>query len=184
MTSFYSEEELSQLGLKSIGKDVKISRNAKFYSPSKTVIGDNVRIDDFCIISGSVKIGSHIHIGAYVALYGGMGIELEDYTGISCRSTIYSAMDDFGGDCLVGPIHDENLTNVTGGKVVLRKFSQVGAHSLVFPSVEIGDGCVIGACSMVKQNTEAWKIYAGIPAIKIKDRSMKMAELITGGQIL
>jgi len=39
MNSFYSNKELSNLGLKKIGKNVKISHNAQFYSPEKISIG-------------------------------------------------------------------------------------------------------------------------------------------------
>lgn len=171
MSSFYSQEELSALGLKSYGTNVKISRFARIYSPEKISIGDNVRIDDFCILSGKVTIGSHIHISAYVALYGSMGIELEDYTGISPMTTVYSAMDDFGGDYLIGPIHPEEKTHVTGGKVTIKKYSQIGTHCVVFPNLTIGEGSVVGACSMVRHNTEPWTIYVGIPAHKLKERS-------------
>lgn len=45
-TSFYSEEELATLGLKSYGKNVLISRHACLYSPETISIGNNVRIDD------------------------------------------------------------------------------------------------------------------------------------------
>lgn len=171
MTSFYTEEELKGLGLKAYGDNVLISRNAKFYGAGNISIGNNVRIDDFCILSGHITIGSNIHIGAYVALYGADGIILEDYTGISARSTIYSAMDDFSGDHLIGPIHPEGTTKVAGGPVTLRRYSQLGAHCLIFPKVEIGEGCIIGACSMVRHNTEAWTIYVGMPAQKLKERS-------------
>lgn len=34
-------------------------------------IGSNVRIDDFCILSGRLEFGSYVHIAAYSALYGG-----------------------------------------------------------------------------------------------------------------
>lgn len=94
-TSFYSTEELSELGFKHIGERCLISRYARFYGADKISIGDNVRIDDFCILSGEITIGSNVHISAYVALYGANGIVLEDCTGISPRSTIFSAMDDF-----------------------------------------------------------------------------------------
>lgn len=60
-------------------------------------------------MSGEITLGSNIHIGAYSALYGSMGIELENNTGISPRSTLFSAMDDFGGDFMIGPIHPQNL---------------------------------------------------------------------------
>ena len=154
MNSFYSEMELQSMGFKSIGKDCKISRHASFYGVSNIIIGNNVRIDDFCILSGNITLGNNIHISAYVALYGSMGITLEDYTGISPRSTIYSAMDDFNGDYLIGPIHKTEDINVTGGKVLMKQFSQIGCNSVVFPNVTIAEGCVIGAFSMVKTSTQ------------------------------
>lgn len=171
MNSFYSELELLSMGFKSIGENCKISRYARFYGISSISIGNNVRIDDFCIISGDITIGSHIHISAYVALYGSMGIILEDYTGISPRSTIYSAMDDFSGDYLIGPIHDACKTNVTGGRVLIKRFAQIGCNAVIFPNLTIGEGCVIGACSLVKESTQEWHVYVGIPSKPINKRS-------------
>lgn len=133
-SSFYSDEELLSMGFKSIGKGCMISRKASFYGVGRMSIGNNVRIDDFCILSGSITLANNIHISAYVALYGAEGIEFEDYTGISARSTIYSAMDDFSGEYLVGPIHPEEYTRVTGGKVTVKAYTQIGANVLVFPN--------------------------------------------------
>ena len=178
MSSFYSQEELSTLGLRSYGTNVIISRFARIYSPEKISIGDNVRIDDFCILSGNVTIGSHIHISAYVALYGSMGIELEDYTGISPMTTVYSAMDDFGGDYLIGPIHPCEKTHVTGGKVTIKRYSQIGTHCVVFPNITIDEGCVVGANSLVNCNLEPWGIYWGIPARFKKLRSQGLLKLL------
>ena len=97
MTSFYSEEELAQLGLKSYGSNVLISRFASIYSPQTIEIGSNVRIDDFCILSGKIYIGDWCRVSAYCALYGSMGIVMEGFCGISPRSTILSATDDYSG---------------------------------------------------------------------------------------
>lgn len=177
-TSFYSEIELQELGLKSYGKNVLISRFARIYSADKIIIGDNVRIDDFCILSGAITLGSHIHISPYVALYGAKGIEFEDYTGISAHSVIYSAMDDFGGDYLVGSVHPENLTNVTGGVVRIKRFTQIGVNCVVFPNLTIEEGVAVGACSLVTKTLEPWGIYAGIPARRIKDRGNNMKQLV------
>ena len=93
-TSFYTNDELLDLGFQCVGSHVLISRKASLYGTKGMQIGDNVRIDDFCILSGEITLGSNIHIGAYSALYGSMGIELENNTGISPRSTLFSAMDD------------------------------------------------------------------------------------------
>lgn len=178
-TSFYTPEELAQLGLKSYGENVRISRYAQIYSPEKISIGDNVRIDDFCILSGNITLGSHIHIAAYCALYGNdYGITMEDYTGLSARTTIYAAIDDFSGDYLIGPIHDNQLTNVIGGVVKICAYSQIGAGALIFPNLSVGEGAVLGAMSMAKESLEPWNIYAGVPAKKIKQRSKHLLELI------
>ena len=175
--SFYTKEELKQLGLKKYGDNVFISRKASIYSPEKIEIGSNVRIDDFCILSGEIKLRNYIHISAYCALYGAMGIEMMDYSGLSPRCTVFSAMDDFGGDYLIGPMVDKEFTNITGGRVIIEKYVQIGAGSIVFPDLEIGMGSVVGAMSLVNKSLDSWGIYAGVPARRLKDRKMEMAEL-------
>jgi acetyltransferase-like isoleucine patch superfamily enzyme len=171
VTSFYTQEEVASIGFASAGKDVKISRKASLYGVENISIGDNVRIDDFCILSGNITLGSNIHISAYVALYGVGGIIFEDYTGISPRSTIYSAMDDFSGDYLIGPIHPTEYTNVQKGEVIIKKYSQIGTHSVIFPNVIIGEGCVVGAMTLVNKSLNEWGIYIGQPARFLKQRN-------------
>lgn len=174
MNSFYSNEELSNLGLKKFGDKVYISRFAQLYSPETISIGNNVRIDDFCILSGNIVLGSNIHISAYVALFGAKGIILEDYTGISPRCSLFSAMDDFSGNYLIGPIHPRELTNVTGGKIILKRYSQIGAHCVVFPDITIGEGSVVGACSLITKSLDEWGVFMGTPAKWLKPRERKI----------
>jgi galactoside O-acetyltransferase len=173
-SSFLSIEELNEIGLKSLGQNVLISRLAHFYSPESIEIGNNVRIDDFCILSGNIKLGSFIHISAYCALYGKFGIEIEDYSGLSPRSTLFSASDDFSGDYLVGPMVPYELTNVTGGKVILKRFVQIGAGSVILPNLTINQGVAIGALSLVRKSLDEWNIYAGNPLKLIKPRNRKL----------
>ena len=178
VTSFYTQEELLSLGFVSLGENVLLSRKTSIYGAGSISIGNNVRIDDFCILSGKIEIGSNIHISAYVALYGSGGIILEDYTGISPRSTVYSAMDDFSGDYLIGPIHSMQCTNVQKGAVIIKKYSQVGTHSVIFPNVTIGEGCVVGAMTLVNISLKEWGIYIGQPAKLIKKRKMELLKYI------
>lgn len=178
MNSFYSQDELLSMGFRSVGDHVLISKNAKFYDQLDTVIGNNVRIDDFCILSGKITLGSNIHISAFCALYGRYGIEMEDYTGLSPRCTVLSASDDFSGDFLIGPMVRDELSNVTGGKVLIKRFSQVGTGCVILPSLTIQEGVAVGAMSFVNKSLEEWSIYSGIPAKKIKDRERGLLELI------
>jgi galactoside O-acetyltransferase len=176
--SFYSENEIKNLGLKAYGKNVLISRKCSIYSPDKIAIGNNVRIDDFCILSGIIELGSYIHISAYTALYGRFGIKMEDYSGLSPRCTVFSASDDFSGNFLVGPMVDPTLTNVTGGLVLIGKYVQIGAGSILLPNINISEGAAVGAMSLINKSLDAWKIYAGIPVKEIKVRSKKMLDYL------
>lgn len=176
--SFFNEKEIIEIGFKSVGKDVLISRKASFYSPASIEIGNSVRIDDFCILSGAIKIGSFVHISAFSALYGKNGIELEDYTGLSPRCTLISATDDFSGDYLIGPMVNQKLTHVTGGKILIKKFSQIGTNSVILPGVNIGEGVATGAMSLINKSLKPWNIYFGIPAKFYKRRKKNLKYLL------
>jgi len=177
INSFYNEEEVKQLGFKSVGKNVFISKKASFYSPENISIGDNVRIDDFCILSGNIILGNYIHISAYCALYGSYGIIMEDFTGLSPRTTIFSAIDDFSGDYLIGPMVEINFRNIISGKVIIKKFSQIGANCVIFPNLIIEEGVAVGAMSLVNSSLKAWGIYVGIPAKFLKPRNKNLLML-------
>lgn len=176
--SFLNSDEVKQIGFKQVGKNVLISRFARFYSSENMTLGDNVRIDDFSIISGKLNIGSYVHISAHCLLYGSYGIKLEDYTGVSPRCTIFSATDDFSGFFMIGPMLPAEFTNVLTGEVVLKKYSQLGAGSIVLPSTTIEEGAATGAMTLVTKNLDPWFIYAGIPAKKIKPRSKNILDLV------
>ena len=71
MTSFYSDEELRELGLKSVGTDVRICRKVSIYGENDMIIGDHVRIDDYVVLSGHIEIGSYVHIATHTVIFGG-----------------------------------------------------------------------------------------------------------------
>lgn len=175
--SFHSPDELNELGLHSFGSNVFISKKASIYFPELLDIGDNVRIDDFCILSGNIHVRNNVHISAYTALYGKYGIELQDFTTVSARNLIFSATDDFSGSYLTNPMLPEEITNIFGGKVILEKHSIIGAGCVVFPNVTIGEGTAIGAMSLVNKSTDTWGIYVGIPIRKLKDRKRDLLKL-------
>ncbi len=140
----------------------------------------------FVFYLGNIEIGNYVHISAYVALYGKERIKINDFCGCSARCTIYSATDDFSGEYMISPMVPEELTNVISGEVVLEKYVQLGANTVVMPSVKIEEGSVVGAMSFVNRNLDEWGVYAGIPCKKIKDRKKNVILLsnkIRGGKI-
>lgn len=177
--AFLNSTQLDTLGLKSYGTNVLISDKASLYNPELISIGNNVRIDDFCILSGDITLKNYIHISAYAAIYGKGGVVMEDYTGLSPRCTIFSASDDFSGEYMISPMVPMEFCNVHSEKVYIEKYSQVGAHSIIMPGVILGEGSAIGAQSFVKNSTSPWFLYAGIPAKKIKSRSKNLVNYMT-----
>jgi galactoside O-acetyltransferase len=180
-TSFYNPDKLPAIGLKSYGKNALISKKASFYSPMSISLGENVRIDDFCILSadiGSISIGSYVHISAYTSLYGKNGIVIKDYVSLSPHVIVFSASDDFSGKHICpSPVVPIKYSFVSGGKVVINKHVLVGAGSIIMPNVVIGEGSAIGAMSLVNRDTKEWGIYIGIPARFLKERSRELKEI-------
>lgn len=178
MTSFYSEEELRSIGLKSYGKNVLISRFARIYGAESISIGNNVRIDDFCILSGNIVLGNYIHIAAYCCLFGGKsGIEMQDFTGLSSRCAVYADSDDYSGLAMSNPMVPDKYRNVKGGRVILEKHAIVGSGTTILPNVTICEGCSVGSMSLVSKSLEQWGIYVGIPCRRLRDRNKHLLQL-------
>lgn len=174
MNSFYSDIELLDLGILKYGKDVKVSRKCSIYG-NNIILGDNVRIDDFCILSGKIRIGHHVHIAAYTALYGGeKGIYIDDYANLSSRVTVYSVSDDYSGETMTNPMIPNEYKRVDSRPVYISKHVIIGSTSVVLPGVVLEEGSAFGCFSFINHSSEAWSINAGIPFKKIKSRSKEL----------
>lgn len=161
---------------KSVGKNVFISAKASIYRPENIEIGDDVRIDDFCILSageGGIKIGNNVHIAPYCSLIGKGRIVLEDRAQLAQRVYLMSSCDDFSGAHLVGPCVPEETRKVTHGDILLREDTVIGCNSVVFPGVTIGTNSAVGAMSVVKKDVPDNVIVAGVPAKYVKDRVIR-----------
>jgi len=178
MTSFYTENELLEMGFASLGKNVLLSRKSSIYSPSMISIGDNVRIDDFCILSGRITLSSYIHIAAYSSLFGGSeGIVMKDFSGVSSRVSIYAVSDDYSGKSLTNPMTPDKYKKIHSGQVIIGKHVIIGASSIILPNVEIKEGTAVGALSLVNKDLDEWSIYVGNPVKRIKERSKDLLAL-------
>jgi galactoside O-acetyltransferase len=177
---FYTKEELNEIGFKSVGKNVLISNKCSIYNPKKIKIGNNVRIDDFCVISageGGIEIGNNVHIAVFCSIIGKSKITFSDFSGLSSRVSVYSSTDDYSGNYLTNPTVDEKFTNVISGEVVLGKHVIVGAGTVILPNVKIGDYSAVAGLSLVAKNVEEFKIVGGIPSKVIKEREKNLINL-------
>lgn len=179
MTTFYSPEELKELGIKEFGENVLISRNAILYSPSTLTIGHDVRIDDFCILSGTIILHNYIHIAQFCGIYGGdSSVEMMDYTSLSSKCSIYAVSDDYSGESMTNPmIPLKYKPGTIDRKVTIGKYVAIGASSVVLPGVTLAEGSSFTAMCLCVRDSVEWTVNAGLPARKVKDRSKKLLEL-------
>ena len=49
-------------------------------------------------------------------------------------------------------------------------YAWVCARASVAPGVSVGEGAVLGLGSVATRNLEPWVVYAGVPAVKVKER--------------
>ena len=176
--SYFSDEQLAKMGFKSLGKNVKVSDKASIYNCDQIEIGDNTRIDDFCVISGNIKLGSFVHIAPLCLVAGGeKGISMGDFSGLAYHVQIFSQSDDYTGRTLTNPTIPARYKLEKKKAVNLGRHVIIGAGSMVFPGVNIAEGCAVGAMSLVNRSTEPWGVYVGNPARRVKARKKDMLEL-------
>lgn len=177
---FLSQTELQKLGFKSIGENVLVSDKASFYGCSYIEIGDNSRIDDFCVLSAGqegIKIGRYVHIAVFCSIIGTKNINFDDYSCISSRVSVYSSSDDYSGKYMTNPTVPKQYTNVISNPVKIGKHVVIGSGSVILPGVHLSDGCAVGSLSLIVKDCLPSFLYAGIPAKKIKIRSKNIFKL-------
>ncbi|MFN8258886.1 MAG: DapH/DapD/GlmU-related protein [Bacteroidales bacterium] len=130
------------------GKNTPISSSARFNHPQNITIGDRSNINRNCMI----------------------------WAGDTAKVII-------GKDCLTGP----GVTIIASrynvkGRNIIRSYPPfekdiiigddvwLGANVVVLPGVNIGNGAIVGAGSVVTKNVEPYTVVAGVPAVEIKKR--------------
>jgi acetyltransferase-like isoleucine patch superfamily enzyme len=175
---YLSEEQLSGLGFKSLGRHVLISDKASIYNAEQLEIGDYSRIDDFCVISGKVRIGRNVHIAIFCNIAGGVkGVDIGDFSGVAYGCHVFSQCDDFSGGTMTNPTVPAKFKQETKKAVIIGRHVLIGTSSLVLPGVTLAEGTAVSARSMVTASTEPWSLYFGCPAKWVGSRKKDLLKL-------
>ena len=153
----------------SIASSARISRLADIEDSSRgshIIIEDDVVIDAFVKLkmaggSGDVVIGRGSVINSGVVLYSGNGIRIGSNVLIAANCTFAPTNHAFAN--AHSPIREQGFQPSRGG-IVIGDDVWIGAQCVLLDGSTIGDGCVIGAASLVRGALPPFCVARGIPA--------------------
>lgn len=150
-------------------KDRNLIQNIKTFEYTKIIGSEYIKFGNYCIIDDFVSIyaknktviGDYVHIASFTSISGGGELVLGDFCGISSGCRLLTGSDDFSGIGIGGPTVANTFRQTIIGKIVMERFSAIGANCVVLPGVTIGEGSTVGANSVVTKDLEPWGIYIG-----------------------
>ena len=121
------------------------------------------------IFGHDVQINDYVHISAIEKVEIGDGVLMASHIYISDNSHgIYDGSNNDSSP-LIPPKEREYIAS----PVKIGKNVWIGEGVIIMPGVEIGDGCIIGAHSVVNKNIKKYSIAVGAPAKVIKEYSFE-----------
>ncbi len=175
-----------------LGRGVVFGRNVVIRHPHKIKIGDNVIIDDNCVLDAKGCQGTDFIIGNNVILSRGCILSAKDGTlsigdntnfGANClvyavkettigRDTLFAAQCYVGGSMYhfertdIPPIQQGSYAN----GISIGDGCWLGAGVKVIDGVKVGNGVILGTGAVVNKNIEAFTVAVGVPAKVVKKR--------------
>lgn len=178
--------------LGSCGRNVVFGQNVSLRHPHKIHVGDNVVIDDNCLIDAKgeantgIRIGAGVFVGRNSILSCKNGdIELADGANIGFNCEVFSASRVRIGaramlaayTYVIGGDHDRSDPSKsvleqerTSAGVLVGDGAWLGAGAKVLDGVTIGEMAIVGAGAVVTHDVPARAVAVGIPAKVVSNR--------------
>ena len=158
--------------LKKCGRNVIIGKTVRIRYPELVEIGDNVIIDDFTYISTALEIANFVHIAAGNKLIGGTGalVRIGEFSTLAPNGVLAAGSDDYIAGIASPLVPSQYKGKAQIGTISFGRHCILGANSTVLPNVTFADGSAVGAQSLVKQDLDAWTLYAGVPTVRLRSR--------------
>lgn len=185
---------------KSCGRGCVFGRDLVIRNAHRISLGDNVVLDDGCVIDGrgagedgvvigdrvilgrgvsiqakigGIRIGrdSDIGMGSVIHAQGGVEIGDEVVMGGGCK--LSGGMFQIGrsaGEPAASGMAAREQVRSTSGPIRIGDRCLIGFGAMFLDGVEVGTGCVVGAGSLVNRSAPAWSVIAGMPARVLRSR--------------
>jgi len=138
------------INLRTVGKSFDCDPTVEIFSPKR------------------VSIGDYVYIGPKTQLHGRGDIIISAHVIISSEVIILSSMHHYENAKMMPYDNTEILK-----PVIIGRCTWIGIRAIIMPGVEIGEGSVVGAGSVVTKSCLPGSILAGNPAQLIKQRDMQ-----------
>lgn len=135
------------------------------------ILGQFIKIPEFCSFQGSITIGDYTTLGVHNFFAG--DIEIGKFCQIGGYVAIHSTNHplNYPTTYINQSLFNGELKKLkTSNKVKIGNDVWIGHNAIILGGVEVGDGAIIGAGSVVTKDVSSYSIVAGNPAREIKKR--------------
>lgn len=197
----FLRSKLYPLLLGKVGRGVIFGRNVVLRYPHKIFLGNNVVIDDNCLIDAKgrdnhgIVIGDNVFVGRNTILLCTDGdIYIEDNVSIGFNSEVMSAnYVKLGKNVLISSYcflnaatHDFQRTDIAvseqasiGKKIVLEENVWLAANVTILDGITVGKDTIVGAGAVVNKDLPPFSIAVGMPAKVVRSRKSEGDEAET-----
>jgi putative colanic acid biosynthesis acetyltransferase WcaF len=127
------------------------------------------------------KVGQGVHVYPGVKIWAPWNLDLADQCGIASGAILYSqGKISIGrravisqGAHLVAGTHDYSQAGfpLITKPITVGAQAWIAAEAFIHPGITIGEGCIIGARSVVTKNMPDWMVCTGHPCLPVKART-------------
>lgn len=129
---------------------------------------DSTKFEENCVLYHYKEFGDKLIIGKFCSIGENVKFMMNAANHRLDCITTYPFVALMNQDTRVNEKHLSELPNK--GDTVIGNDVWIGMNCLIMPGVQIGDGAIIGANSVVAKNVEPYEIVAGNPIKKIRKR--------------
>jgi len=160
--------------LKACGNDTIIYPLCKIAKPEVIEIGHHCKIDDFVFIFGGegIKIGNYVHIASFVSIIGGGKLTMGNNSGIATGTRVITGTNEYKTGMRCSAASPKEEQDIHLGHIQIGDDVIIYANCVILPDINIGEGAVVGAGTLVNKDLNPWGIYIGSPLRKIGTREL------------
>jgi putative colanic acid biosynthesis acetyltransferase WcaF len=127
-----------------------------------------------CLVCGGVKIWEpwNLELGAYSTI----GTNAEIYNLSMIKIGAHSVISQEVHLCSASHDYLDTAFSLFSQPISIGSSVWIAARAFVAPGVSIGDGAVVGACSVVTSDLPPWTVCVGSPCRPVKPRTMRQGK--------